>query len=147
MLAQYLTTHTKKKVYRYIFDIRNPFPGSPFYQQPHHWVDVYFVFKTFQFRYSTQKLKDISTKHAQLWIEFANGKTPWKEYKYTGKGEEVVMVAEEREGWVERTVKEHEGIMETSWKRCEALVQSWEGKKGVGFSPLEIEPLRGKKMV
>jgi hypothetical protein len=147
MLAQYLTTHIKKKVYRYIFDIRNPFPGSPFYQRPHHWVDVYFVFKTFQFRYPTQRLKDISIKHAHLWTEFANGKKPWKEYKYTGKGDEVVMVADEREGWVERTVREHEGIVETSWRRCEALVRSWEGKKGVGFSPLEIEPLSGKKMV
>jgi hypothetical protein len=147
MLAKYLTTHTSKKVYRYIFDIRNPFPGSALYQQPHHWVDIYFVFMTFQFRYPTRKLKDISTRHAQLWIDFANGKTPWKEYKYTGMGDEVVMVADEREGWVERTVAEQEGITETSWRRCEALVNSWEGKKGVGFTPLDIKPLRGKKLV
>jgi hypothetical protein len=147
MLAQYLTTRTNKKVYRYIFDVRNPFPGSSFYAQPHHWVDVYFVFKTFQFRYPTQKLKDTSTKHAQLWIDFANGKAPWKEYKYTGAGDGMVTVADEREGWVERTVAEHESIMETSWKRCEALVQSWDRKKGVSFTPLDIEPLRGKKIV
>jgi hypothetical protein len=147
MLAQYLVTHTNKKVYRYIFDVRNPFPGSPFYQQPHHWVDIYFVFKTFQFRYPTQRLKDISTKHAQLWIDFVNGKTLWKEYKDTEEGDEMVMVVNEREGWVERTIKKHESIMETSWKRCKALVQSWEAKKGVSFTPLDIEPLRGKKMV
>ena len=147
MLAQYLTTHTNKKVYRYVFDVRNPFPGSSFYAQPHHWVDVYFVFKTFRFRYPTERLRNISSRHAQLWTEFANGKTPWKEYKYTGKGNEVVMVADEREGWIERTVAAHESILETSWKRCEALVQSWEGQKGVGFNPLAIEPLKGKKVV
>ncbi|KAF7455374.1 PnbA Carboxylesterase type B [Pyrenophora tritici-repentis] len=83
LLSQYLTTRTQKKVYRYVFDVRNPFPGSPLYQQPHHWVDVYFVFKTFQFRYPSQRFKQISTQHSQHWIGFANGRAPWSEYKYT----------------------------------------------------------------
>jgi outer membrane protein assembly factor BamE (lipoprotein component of BamABCDE complex) len=109
-LANYLTAHTNKKVYRYVFDVRNQFPGSPLYQQPHHWVDIYYVFKTLQFRYPTQRLKDISTRHAQLWVDFANGKTPWREYKYTGNGDEIIMVADEREGWLERTVAENERL-------------------------------------
>ncbi|RAR10733.1 alpha/beta-hydrolase [Stemphylium lycopersici] len=125
LLAQYLSTHTSKRSYRYIFDIRNPFPSSPWYQQPHHWVDVYYVFKTFQFRFPRQKLKDISTQHARLWVDFTNGKTPWTEYKYTGKGDEVIIVADERDGWVERSVREQENISENSWRRCEALVESW----------------------
>ncbi|KAF1942467.1 alpha/beta-hydrolase, partial [Clathrospora elynae] len=144
-LAKYLTTHTSKKVYRYIYDIRNPFPGSPLYQQPHHWVDIYSVFKTFQFRYPTQRLKAISTQHACLWLDFANGKTPWKEYKYSGTGDEFIMVADERGGWVERTVGENEKIMETTWRRCDALVASWKSERGIWFSPLEIGPLKGKK--
>jgi hypothetical protein len=146
-LAKYLTTHTNKKVYRYIFDVRNPFPSHSLYQQAHHWVDKYFVFKTLQFRYPTQKLKDISTKHAQLWIDFANGKTPWAQYKYSGDGEEVIMVADERDGWVERTVAEDEKLTELSWKRCEALVESWKNHRGEVFSPLDIEPLQGKSVV
>ena len=145
-MAKYLTAHTKKKVYRYIFDIRNPFPGSPLYQLAHHWVDVYFVFKTFQFRYPTQRLKDISTQHAQLWINFANGIIPWKEYKYTGNGDEVIMVADERAGWIERTVAENEKFMETTWRTCELLVESWKNQRGRSFNPLGIDPLKGKKM-
>jgi hypothetical protein len=146
-LAKYLTTHTNKKVYRYVFDVRNPFPGSALYQQPHHWVDVYYVFKTLQFRYPNQRLKDISTRHAQLWIDFANGKAPWSEYKYTGNGNELIMVADERDGWVERTVAEDERLIETSWRRCEGLIASWEGQRGKCFVPLDIKPLKGKKKV
>jgi hypothetical protein len=145
--AKYLTTHTNKKVYRYVFDVRNPFPGSSLYQLAHHWVDKYYVFKTLQFRYPTNRLKEISTKHAQLWIDFANGKTPWTEYKYTGHGDEVIMVADEREGWVERTVAEHENITEIIWRTCEVLIKSWNNKKGTHFLPLEIEPIVGKKLV
>jgi hypothetical protein len=145
--AKYLSTHTNKKIYRYVFGVRNPFPGQFLYQQAHHWVDKYFLFKTLQFRYPTQRLKDISTRHAQLWIDFANGKTPWQQYRYTGDGEEVVMIADERDGWVERTIAEHEKLTETSWKTCEALPVSWEDQKGKSFSPMDIEPLKGKSMV
>lgn len=146
-LARHLTTKTTKKVFRYIFDTRNPFPNHSLYQQAHHWVDVYFVFKTFQFRFPSQRLKDISTRHAQLWVDFANGKQPWPEYKYSGKGEEIVSVADERQGWVHRTVAEDEKIRETSWRRCEALSEAWKTKQGTSFLPLQIEPLQGKKIV
>jgi hypothetical protein len=44
-LAKYMSTQTHKKIYRYIFDVRNPFPSHSLYQQAHHWVDKYFVFK------------------------------------------------------------------------------------------------------
>ncbi|KAI4684026.1 hypothetical protein J4E81_009189 [Alternaria sp. BMP 2799] len=145
-LAQYLTQHTNKKVYQYVFDVRNPFATSPFWQQAHHWVDVYYVFKTYQFRYPSQRLKDISTQHARTWNSFANGVTPWKEYKYTGKGDEVVMVADERDGWVERTVEEHEKVVDNSWRRCEALVESWYSMRGKHFSPFQIEPMKANKI-
>lgn len=146
-LAQHLSRNTTKKIYRCVFDIRNPFPNHDMYAQAHHWVDVYFVFKTLQFRYPMQRLKDVSTKHAQLWIEFANGKSPWEEYKYISKGDEVVMVADEREGWVERSVKEHEELVGWGWERCEVLWESWGvGKGRTGFRPMEIEGLRGRGM-
>lgn len=146
-LSQYLTTHTTKKVYRYIFDVRNPFPGHNLYQIAHHWVDVYFVFKTFRFRYPTQRLKDVSTRFAQLWVDFANGKAPWAEYKYTGNGEDIIMVADERDGWTERTVAEDEKLTELNWKRCEQLWEAWKDQRGKWFLPLKIEPLKNKKMV
>ncbi|KAF2660803.1 alpha/beta-hydrolase [Lophiostoma macrostomum CBS 122681] len=126
-LAKYLTTHTTKKVYRYTFDIRNPFPGHGLYNLPHHWVDVYFIFKTFQFRYPRQKLKDISTQHAQLWLDFANGKAggPWSEYRYGDGADAVIIVADEREGWVERTVAQDEELRELGLKRVEQLWDAW----------------------
>ncbi|EFQ94408.1 hypothetical protein PTNB73_03967 [Pyrenophora teres f. teres] len=143
LLSQYLTTSTQKKVYRYVFGVRNPFPGSPLYQQPHHWVDVYFVFKTFQFRYPSQRLKQISTQHSQHWIVFANGRAPWSEYKYTGKGDEIIAVADDREGWLEKKVDDHEKLLETSWTRCDALIESWESMREKAFAPLA--PLQGQK--
>jgi hypothetical protein len=145
--TKYLSTHTNKKIYQYTFDVRNPFPCQALYQLPHHWVDKYFVFKTLQFRYPSQRLRDISTKHAQLWIDVAHGKAPWTEYKYTGNGDEITMVADEREGWVERTVAENERIMDITPKRFEALLTSWEDFKGKSFAPMEIDPLEGKSMV
>ncbi|KZM21571.1 uncharacterized protein EKO05_0000739 [Ascochyta rabiei] len=149
MLARHLSTQTSKRIYRYLFDVRNPFPNNALYQQPHHWVDVYFVFKAHQFRFPSQRLKDISTRHAQLWIAFANGEQPWAEYKYTGCGEERVMVADEREGWVERSVERVERDLEWGWGRCEMLVQGWEeaGMKGKGINPLHLEVLKGTKAV
>ncbi|KAF2622318.1 alpha/beta-hydrolase [Macroventuria anomochaeta] len=147
MLAQYLSTKTTKNVYRYIFDVRNPFPNHALYQQPHHWVDIYFVFKAHQFRFPSQRLKDISTRHAQLWINFTHGKTPWGEYKYTGKGDEVLMVVDEREGWVERSAERVERDLEWGWGRCEELVSAWQegGMKGEWWSCLELECLSGVK--
>ena len=103
------------------------------------------MFKTYQFRYPSQRLKDISTQHARTWNNFANGETPWEEYKYTGKGDEVVMVADERDGWVERSVEEHEKVVDNSWRRCEALIESWDSMRGKHFSPFQIEPMKANK--
>jgi hypothetical protein len=66
----------------------------------------------------------MSTKHAQLWINFANGKAPWSEYEYKGDGDEVVMMVDGREGWVETGVKEVEREFKWGWGRCEELVSS-----------------------
>ncbi|KAF2633495.1 alpha/beta-hydrolase [Macroventuria anomochaeta] len=134
-----------KNVYRYIFNVRNPFPNNVLYQQPHHWVDIYFIFKAHQFRFPSERLKSISTKHAQLWIDFANGKKPWAEYVSSGKGDEVAMLADEREGWVEKSVNEVEGELEWGYGRCEELVRSWEGKKGGEWAPLDLKCLKGVK--
>ena len=54
-------------------------------------------------------------------------------------------MADERDGWAERSVREQENISETSWSRCEALEESWKGMSGKVFEPTEIEPLRPKK--
>jgi carboxylesterase type B len=145
MLASHLSTKTSKNIHRYVFNVRNPFPNNALYQQPHHWVDVYFVFKAHQFRFPSQRLKDVSTKHAQLWIDFANGKKPWAEYVYNEKGNAVVMFADEREGWVEKSVGDAEKELEWGYRRCEELVGSWEGMKGEDWAPLDLECLRGVK--
>jgi hypothetical protein len=151
LLATYLSAKTTKRVYRYIFDVRNPFPNHALYQQPHHWVDIYFVFKAHQFRYPSQRLKDISTQQARLWNEFANGKAPWGEYKYSEgdrKGEAVLMIADERAGWVERSTAQVESDLEWGYERCEELVKSWKegGKEGKTWDALGLECLRGTKM-
>ncbi|KAF2121248.1 Alpha/Beta hydrolase protein [Lophiotrema nucula] len=144
-LVRYLTTKTDKKVYRYIFDARNPFPGHPLYQTAHHWVDIYYLFMTCQFRYPSQRLKDLSKKHAQLWTDFANGKAPWKEFKY-GDGEEaVMMIAEERDGWIERTVAEDAALNERdTLQRAERLWETWAGEQGIlrRSSTLPTAPFR-----
>lgn len=57
------------------------------------------------------------------------------------------MVADERDGWVERTVREQEGIMELTAERCGLLLESWKGMEGRTFAPLGIEALEGKSMV
>jgi hypothetical protein len=145
MLASHLSAKTNKNIYRYIFNIRNPFPNNVLYQQPHHWVDIYFVFKAHQFRFPSSRLKAISTKHAQLWIDFANGKAPWGEYGYEKEREAVVMLADEREGWVEKRVEQVEEELEWGYGRCEELVRSWEGMRGEDWGTLDLECLRGVK--
>ncbi|KAH8716984.1 Alpha/Beta hydrolase protein [Phaeosphaeriaceae sp. PMI808] len=121
-LAQYISTHTKKPIYRYHFDVRNPFPGATYYQQSHHWVDIYFIFRAMQFRMPFQYLKDISDKHAAMWIGFANGHKPWSEFKHQGG---TIMVADEREGWVEKKMSEYEKMSRLPWARLDTLWQAW----------------------
>ena len=143
---RHLTTHTKKRVYRYVFDIRNPFPNAPFYQQAHHWVDVYFVFRAMQFRYPYQYLKDVSDKHAELWVRFTYGEEPWSRYNGTGNevgnGEGVIMLADEREGWVEKTMSEYEKMSRVEWSTLEELLEAWAEKKGEEWFPMNMVALK-----
>jgi hypothetical protein len=134
-----MTSETNKKIFRYVFDIRNPFPNATFYQQSHHWVDVYFVFRALQFRYPYQYLKDVSDKHAELWIAFANGEAPWSAAGDRDGG--VVMVADEREGWVEKTLPEYERMSRVKWSRLDELWEAWGEKKGEQWMPLDMVAL------
>ncbi|KAH7089867.1 Alpha/Beta hydrolase protein [Paraphoma chrysanthemicola] len=135
---RHLATHTKKRVYRYVFDVRNPFPNAPFYQQAHHWVDVYFIFRAMQFRYPYQYLKDLSDKHAELWIRFACGEEPWSQYEATGNGGGVIMLADEREGWVEKTMVEYEKLSRLSWSTLDDLLEAWDDKRGQQWYPFNL---------
>lgn len=56
------------------------------------------------------------------------------------------MVADEREGWIERSAAEYERIMELSWKRIEDVAETWEKEKGRTFNPMLIGPMKGKKL-
>ena len=99
---------------------------------------MYFIFRTLQFRYPHQYLKDLSDKHAELWIRFAQGQAPWPEYKYGSDGHEgVIMIADERDGWVERTQAEHEKISRLKFDRLERLWESWGANKGQSFLPVD----------
>jgi len=141
--ANHITTNTSKRIYRYIFDTRNPFPNAPFYQQAHHWVDVYFLFRAMQFRYSHQWLKDVSDRHAELWIKFACGNAPWSEYQTGAEG--IVMVADEREGWVEKTLSQYDSMSRTEYQRLESLWEACSEKKGVDWAPIDLAALLSKQ--
>jgi hypothetical protein len=101
---------------------------------------VYFIFRTMQFRFPYQYLKDLSDKHAQLWIEFANGKAPWKAYQ--NDGDATVMVADERDGWVERTYLEHDKLSPVKFERLDMLLEAWSEKKGQSWLPLNTAALK-----
>lgn len=92
-------------------------------------------------------MKDISTKHASLWVDFANGKAPWAEYVVGAGEEEVVMVADEREGWVERSRQEDAKMADRDWDRCEKLWDAWADFRGKEFLPMKIDPLNKRKLV
>jgi hypothetical protein len=148
LLASHLSSLPSKRVYRYVFDVRNPFPGQPLYAQPHHWVDIYFVFRAHQHRYpgdgTGERLKGISDRHARVWTGFASGEVPWGVYK-KGEGEERVMLVDEREGWVEKTAQQIERDLGWGYGRCEGLIEAWEeaGLRGKHGGVLELECLDG----
>ncbi|KAH7411776.1 Carboxylesterase [Phaeosphaeria sp. MPI-PUGE-AT-0046c] len=138
--TKHVSAKTEKNIYRYIFDIRNPFPNSPFYQQPHHWVDVYFIFRTLQFRYPYEYLKDISDRHAALWLDFASGGKPWK--RFESGGEEIMVIADEREGWVEKNTSEYEKMSGVAFGRLDELWDAWKEKRGEAWLPLDLVALK-----
>jgi hypothetical protein len=138
-----MSTKVGKNIFRYVFNIRNPFPSAPFFQQAHHWVDVYFLFRSMQFRFPHQYLKDISDKHAALWIAFVNGEKPWSEFGDRDEG--VIMVADEQEGWVEKTLPEYDIMSRVEWSRLERLYEAWDEKKGERWRPLDLIALKEAK--
>jgi hypothetical protein len=93
-----------------------------------------------QFRFPYQYLKNISDKHAALWISFANGNEPWSEF--STREERVIMVADEREGWVEKTLPEYERMSGIEWARLDELWDAWQEKKGQSWLPLDITTLK-----
>ena len=142
-LCKYLSTKTDKKVYRYIFDVGNPFVGTPFYKIPHHWVDVYFLFRTLKFRYPSKQLKDISDKHAQMWVSFANRKVPWGEYGDREDQKKIIMVADEKEGWKQWSLEDDEARSGRNFNTLDELWAAWMEKNGEGWLPLRLTELMG----
>ncbi|KAH6642398.1 Alpha/Beta hydrolase protein [Boeremia exigua] len=146
-LCNHLAVHADKKVYRYLFDIGNPFIGAPHYKVPHHWVDVYFLFRTLQFRYPSAKLKRLSDQHSKMWVAFANGEAPWAEYRGgdDGSGGAVVMVADEVDGWTEQRLNDDKRGVERNWTRLVRLWDAWGEKSGENWLPLRLAEVVGQQ--
>ncbi|KAF1926766.1 alpha/beta-hydrolase [Didymella exigua CBS 183.55] len=125
------------KLYRYIFAVPNPFPGASFHAVPHHWVDVYFLFRTLQFRFPNTTLKKISDEHARLWVRFAHGQAPWGEC-----GEGGVMVADAVQGWKEMTLEEDEQGNGRDLARLGRLWDAWAEKRGdAAWAPVRVSQI------
>jgi carboxylesterase type B len=112
-LANSLATQkgpNRKKVYRYHLTVRNPFPGSSYYQIPgHHFVDMLFLFGTLKFRYPLQNQRDLSDEFGKRWLNFGNGLEPWEEYKLDGTEDEgKIMIIGGSEGWSLKSRKQDE---------------------------------------
>jgi hypothetical protein len=135
-----VSLNTNKRIYRYIFSVRNPFPGAPFYQLAHHWVDVYFLFRTMQFRFAFPWLKNISDEHARMFVSFANGAEPWTANRCSDitEGRGIVMVADESNGWVEKSERDIERVQGRSVDVLDKLWDLWQEKKGKHFLPLNL---------
>lgn len=91
-----------------------------------------------QFRYPYQYLKDISDKHAALWIDFASGGKPWKQFDDEG----VIIVADEREGWVEKSLSQYEKMSGVAFGRLDELWDAWKEKQGEAWSPVNLAALK-----
>ncbi|KAH8597396.1 Alpha/Beta hydrolase protein [Bisporella sp. PMI_857] len=98
------TTAKKRNIYRYHLTLRNPIPGSPFYQVPHHFVELLFLFGTLRERYSTQIARDLSDEVGKRWLKFGAGKEPWDRYEEDRK----VMIISGDNKWVSRTKENDE---------------------------------------
>lgn len=127
------------KIYRYIFDIGNPFIAAPFYNTPHHWVDVYFLFRTLQFRFPTRQLRSLSDEHARLWTRFARGDAPW------GECAAGTLMVGRATGWAERSLVVDGEMAGRDWGRLDRLWDAWGERRGdAGFLPLKlVHVLRG----
>lgn len=95
---------SNKNAYRCTLSLRNPFPGSFFTGVlGHHFIELLYVFMTLMERYPQQVQREISVGFAKRWIDFTNGKAPWRSYRWD---DQSIAVADSREGWVVRTRKE-----------------------------------------
>ena len=104
------------KVHMYHFDRGNPFPG-PLHGRPHHAVDVEYMFGTFLEAFPDKKDVDLSKGIMRFWIEFANGKDPWKDYQsgnalHITPGAEFNVIAREQ---IESRRWEAYAEMEKNW--------------------------------
>ena len=108
------------------------------------------MFRAHQGRYpgdgTGERLVKISDEHARFWTGFANGEVPWTLYKQ-GEGEDIIMMVDEREGWVEKTAQQIERDLGWGYGRCEGLIKAWEeaGLRGKSGGVLELECLGRKK--
>ncbi|KAK6512871.1 hypothetical protein TWF506_009035 [Arthrobotrys conoides] len=98
----------RQRVFRYQFNLPNPWPGTPFsYVSGHHFVEMFYQFMTFRERYPTHRsnfYQRQSEEMARLWIAFANGKDPWEEYnEQTGY---KIQICDDINGWHSRTREE-----------------------------------------
>jgi hypothetical protein len=96
-----------------------------------------------RFRFPHQWLKDVSDRHAELWIQFACGDAPWSAHKSGSEG--LIMVANEREGWVERTMAEYEKMSRVAWKRLDSLREAWSERKGKEWMAMDVTALMSKQ--
>jgi hypothetical protein len=48
------------------------------------------------------------------------------------------MVADDREGWVEKTLPEYEQMSSVKFSRLDALYEAWGVKKGLLWQPLKL---------
>lgn len=107
----------KRKIYRYMFGLSNPFPGSDHsYVTGHHFIEIIFVFLNFLDRFPRhrgdwhhQQAKNLATK----WIMFANGQEPWPEYVLSdpssGSNDDAkVAVSDDIRGWHIKTLAQDE---------------------------------------
>lgn len=124
-----------KPAYRYIYTLPNPFPGSIFYNIPHHFLDILLVKLTTLFRVKPA-IQRTSTQHCRYWLAFANGDAPWEKYHPDEEGK--VNIIDTRLGggaeWRIVTQKEDEEsgrryknweILEKVSKAGEEMVKEW----------------------
>jgi hypothetical protein len=48
------------------------------------------------------------------------------------------MVADEREGWVQKTMREYEEMSRVDWGRLDKMWEAWGEKKGAAWVPLDV---------
>jgi hypothetical protein len=96
-----------------------------------------------QFRFAFPWLKDISDEHARMFISFANGTEPWtaNHGSNPAEGSGAVMVADDSNGWVERSERDIERVQDRSVEVLDKLWDSWQEKKGEHLLPLDLQSL------